>query len=366
VTTDTTSFDALETIRREIERNALRARNGLKYLTGMRFARTAATPRDLVWRHGKTELWRYRNDRVTRRPPILAYLGLVGRSYVFDLHPGNSFVQKLSAAGFDVFVLDWGVPDEAEAENTIATYALELLPRAVDALLEASGESELTLLGYCMGGCLTVASLGAGTKIPARSVILMAMPTDFSKMGEFFEPLRHGDFDPEAAIDETGNVPASLVRASFRVRKPTADLVVYANLWQNLWNDAYMEGFQAMNEWVNDQVPFPGAAFREFLAEWIVGNGLVERTLRVGGRRVDLGRIRGPVLCVIAEKDDIVPLAAAEPLPGLLVNANVETVKLPAGHINLATGRPADQVTIPSIIRFLDQSGARKAHHGHP
>jgi polyhydroxyalkanoate synthase len=358
---EVTETDALATIRREIERNALRARNGLKYLTGGRFVRTAATPRDLVWRHGKVELWRYRNDRVTRRPPILAYLGLVGRAYVFDLYRGNSFVDKLMRAGFDVFVLDWGVPDEAEAQNTIATYTLDLLPRAVDAVLEESGEHELTILGYCMGGCLTVASLGAGTALPARSLILMATPTDFSKMGEFFEPLRNGAFDPASAIDETGNVPASLVRASFRVRKPTADLAVYANLWQNLWNDTYMEGFQAMNEWVNDQLPFPGAAFREFLSEWLIGNGLVNGTLRVGGRRVDLGRIRMPVLCVIAEKDDIVPIAAAEPLPSLLTNAHVETVRLPAGHINLATGRPADQVTIPSIIRFLDRNAETKA-----
>jgi poly[(R)-3-hydroxyalkanoate] polymerase subunit PhaC len=358
---EATEFDALTVIRREIERNALRARNGLKYLTGARFVRSGTTPRDLVWQQGKSQLWRYRSDRVTRHPPIVVYVGLVGRSYVFDLYPANSFVQKLMDQGFDVFVIDWGVPDEVEARNTIATYTLELLPRAIDAVLESSGEHEVTILGYCMGGCLTVASLGAGTGIPVKSLILAATPTDFSKMGEFFEPLRSGSFDPETAIDETGNVPASLVRASFRVRKPTSDLVVYANLWQNLWNDQYMEGFQAMNEWVNDQVPFPGAAFREFLSEWLIGNGLVNGTLHIGGRRVDLGRIRCPVLCVIAEKDDIVPIAAAEPLPALLKNAQVQMVKLPAGHINLVTGRLADQVTIPSIVSFVNRHAETRA-----
>jgi polyhydroxyalkanoate synthase len=180
-------------------------------------------------------------------------------------------------------------------------------------------------------------------------------------MGAFFAPIRDGSFDIESAIDETGNVPASLVRTSFRARKPTADLVVYANLWQNLWNDDYMEGFQAMNEWVNDQVPFPGAAFRDFASEWLIPNGLVNGTTRVGGRRVDLGRIRCPALCIIAEKDDIVPVAAAEPLPGLLVNAEVETVRLPAGHINLVTGRQADQVTIPAIVDWLDRHAETKA-----
>jgi polyhydroxyalkanoate synthase len=355
------SSDTLETIRREVERNALRARNGLKYLVGGRFVRTGVTPRDLVWRRGKTELWRYRSASVTRRPPILLYVGLVGRSYAFDLYPGNSFVQKLQREGFDVFVIDWGVPDEAEASNTIATYALEHLPKAVDELLQASGESELTIFGYCMGGCLTLAALGAGVPLPVKNLLLVAVPTDFSHMGPFFAPLRDGSFDIESAIDDTGNVPASLVRSSFRARKPTADLVVYANLWQNLWNDDYMEGFQAMNEWVNDQVPFPGAAFREFMREWLVPNGIVNGTTHVGGKRIDLSRIECPTLCLIAEKDDIVPLAAAEPLPGLLTGTRPETVRLPAGHINLVAGRLADQVTIPSIVEWLDRHAETKA-----
>lgn len=361
----TSESDLLASIRREIDRNALRARNGIRYLTGGRFVRTGSTPRDLVWSHGKVNLWRYRGDHPrTRRQAILMYVGLVGRAYAFDLYPKSSFVTKLMEAGFDAFVLDWGVPDEAEASNTIATYALDLLPRAVDAAYEAASADgeDLTILGYCMGGCLTLASLGAGVKLPMTSLVLMATPTDFTQMGEFFEPIRKGEFDIESAIDETGNVPASLVRSGFRVRKPTADLVVYANLWENLWNDQYMEAFQAMNEWVTDQVPFPGAAFREFAANWLIGNGLVNGTLRVGNKKVDLARIRCPVLVIIAEKDDIVPIACAEPLPRLLPRADpLETVRLPAGHVNLVTGRLADRVTIPSIIDFLDRHAARRS-----
>lgn len=359
---DTTQeTDIWTTIRREVDRNALRAKNGIKYLAGARFVRTGVSPRDLIWRQGKAELWRYRSDRRTRRPPLLIYVGLVGRGYVFDLFPGNSFVGKLMAAGFDVFVLDWGVPDEAEAQNTIATYTHDMLPRAVEALLEASGEDDLNVVGYCMGGCLTLGALGGGVDLPVRSLILMATPTDFSKMGEFFTPIRSGSFDLESLIDETGNVPASLIRASFRVRKPTSDLVVYANLWQNLWNDTYMEAFQAFNEWANDAVPFPGAAFREFANDWLITNGLVNRTLAIRGRKVDLSRIRVPVLCVIAEKDDIVPIAAAEPLPGLLTGADVRTVRLPAGHVNLVTGKPCDKVTIPAIVDFLEHNAKEEA-----
>ena len=353
--------DLWTTIRREIDRNALRARNGLKYFTGGRFVRTAATPRDLIWRHGKAEVWRYRSDRRTHATPLLMYVGLVGRYYALDLFPGNSFASKLLAAGFDLYVLDWGVADEAEAQNTIANYTHDMLPRAVDAVLEASGQGELDILGYCMGGCLTLGAIGCGVDLPLRSLALMAVPTDFTKMGSLFEPMRQGQVVLDDMLDETGNVPASLIRASFRVRKPTSELVVYANLWQNLWNDDYMEAFQAFNEWANDAVPFPGTAFREFANDWLIPNGVINRTLHIRGHRIDLSRIKVPVLCVIAEKDDIVPLACAEPLVGLLTGTTVKTVRLSAGHVNLVTGKAADQVTIPAIVEFFGRSEKEKA-----
>ena len=355
--------DLISTIRREVERNALRARNGISYLAGGRFVRKAPTPRDLVWRRGKVELWHYRGDTPNGGTPVLLFVGLVARAYCFDLYAGNSFVRKLMAAGLDVYVLDWGCPDEAEAANTLATYTLELLPEAVRAVIEDSGEPELTIIGYCMGAAMALTSLGGGQKFPLRALVLMATPFDFSKMGEFLEPLRDEAFDPESLLDETGNVPASLIRASFRARKPTSDLLVYANLLQNLWSDEYVEGFQAMNEWANDHVPLPGGVFRDMLSQWIIGNGFVRKTMRVGGRKVDLGRIHCPVLCVIAEKDDIVPPAASEPLPSFLTGAQaVENVRLPAGHVNLVVGRPADRVTIPAIGSFLlRHAGERKS-----
>src|SRR5207244_2186268 len=133
-----------------------RARNGLKYLLGARFTRTAASPKGVVWRRGKAELWRFHGPAPRLGPPILAFIGLVSRSYVLDLHPGNSFVEKLLDAGHAVYLLDWGIADEADAGNTLSTYALEILPRAVEALLDDAGADEVTLVGYCMGGCLAL------------------------------------------------------------------------------------------------------------------------------------------------------------------------------------------------------------------
>ena len=41
--------------------------------------------------------------------------------------------------GFDVYMLDWGVPDERDAENDFETYVDEYLPRAVEAVRARAG-----------------------------------------------------------------------------------------------------------------------------------------------------------------------------------------------------------------------------------
>ena len=104
-------------VRRDAERNVLRVRNGLKHLAGVGRPQLTQTPKETVWSSEKVELWRYPTDRRTIRTPLLFVHSLVSRSYVFDLVPGNSVVEAMVDRGFDVFLVDWGVPDELEARQ---------------------------------------------------------------------------------------------------------------------------------------------------------------------------------------------------------------------------------------------------------
>ena len=100
----------LDRVRRDVERNALRARNGIKLVAGVDRPGVGQTPKDVVWQRGRTQLWHYRNDNVRYGPPLLIIFSLISRSYILDLTPGNSFVEQLLEAGFDVYLLDWGEP----------------------------------------------------------------------------------------------------------------------------------------------------------------------------------------------------------------------------------------------------------------
>jgi polyhydroxyalkanoate synthase len=355
----------LSSVQREVDRSLLRARNGIKHAAGVNRAKVGLSPKDTVWQRDKVQLWRYHNPKVTKGPPIVIVMSLISRSYILDLRPGNSFVEHLLKAGYDVFMVDWGVPDEADSHNTIETYVDDYLPLAVSAACREAGADTVTLIGYCLGGVLAALYVAGHPEASVRNLVLVATPVDYSKLGVIAGLVRQGRIDPEKVLDDTGNVPADAIRNVFRIRKPTADWVQYANLWENLWNDQFLEGYQAMNQWNNDHVPFAGAAMEQMVKLLIRENRLMKGTLRLGGRKVNLKSIDVPVLNVVAEKDDIVPLASAEPLADLVGSKDAGNLKLAAGHVGLLAGRKAARETLPSIVEWLDAHSdrLRRARH---
>ena len=337
--------------RHDVGRNLRRVRNGVKHVAGIDHAEVGTTPKETVWARGKVQLWRYRSDSIGHRPPVLLVFSLVSRSYVLDLRPGDSFVEHLRDAGLDVFLLDWGIPDEAEAGNTLETYVDQLLPQAVHAVLDVSGSDELTMFGYCMGGILAVLTAAGHPHLPIRNLLCMATPTDFREMGTPNVLLQSGDV--ENAIDETGNVPASAVRAALSSARPTGELTKLANLIDNLWSDDYLDAHQTMGRWSSDHIPMPGGVARQVAEIFGRDNALMTGRVRLGGRDVLLRDIRQPFAHVVAERDHLVPIAATHPLLGLVGSRQREELRLDAGHIGLVVGRKAHQVTVPRIVRWL-------------
>src|SRR5215207_951755 len=174
--------DIIARVDRDVERSFLRARNGVRYVRGSNRPKLGTTRKDVVWRRDKAQLWRYPSDGVRFKQPLLIVTSLVSRSYILDLLPGSSAVEFLRDRGFDVFMLDWGIPDELDADNRLETYVDEYLPRAVAAVRHQTGGAELTMAGYCLGGVLAVLYANGHDEAGVRNLVLMATPFDFEAM----------------------------------------------------------------------------------------------------------------------------------------------------------------------------------------
>ena len=361
-----TPADLLTRVNRDLERSVLRARNGLRYVRGTHRPKLGATPKDVVWQRDKAQLWRYHGEPARFEQPLLIVTSLVSRSYILDLLPGSSSVEFLRKQGFDVFMVDWGIPDHLDADNTLETYIDEYLPRVVDAVLRETGAESLTMVGYCLGGVLAALYATGRDDARVRNLVLLATPVDFSEMGPMVAALQEGRLDPDDIIDESGNVPADVLYSGFFMMAPTTVVAQNATLLEHLWNDEFVTGFQAVSQWTRDQVPFPGAAFRQLVEDLIRGNRLMDGTLRIGGRRIDLTRTDAWVLNAMAKKDRVVPRAAAEPVNELIGRPDRrETMLLPGGHATFGTGRSAFAHSLPGLAQWIaSHSDARLETEG--
>ena len=336
-----------------LERQILRTRNGLAYLAGAKRPTMGQTPRDLVWKRDKARLWRYRSDDRRFGPPVLIVHSLVSKSYILDLLPGTSMVGFLIGEGFDVFLLDWVPPDPADAENTLETYIDDYIPDAIGALLEEADADELTLIGYCYGGVLTLLLAAAHPEVPVRNLMVMATPCDYREMGFMSNMFRDGRLNPEDVVDETGLVPSSALDEGFQSLKPTEYVTQRVNFFQNLWNDEFVEGFLAIAIWARDQVSFPGGVFRQTVERLIRQNALLTGVIPHGRGEVRLRDITCPFLNAYAEQDTITPAASSEPLAGLVGSDDVGELRLESGHIGFVAGRQAAKVARPQIREWL-------------
>ena len=342
----------IDRIRREVERNALRARNGIRMATGIQRTDVGVSPKDVVWSQGRTQLWRYHSEQVSLRPPLLIIYSLFNRSYILDLRPGNSVIEQLVAAGFDVYMLDWGTPDERDAQNQLEDYVDSYIPAAIDRVCELSGSDSVNLFGYCFGGVLSVLHAAHHLDSPVRSLTVLTTPADLHKLGPMTDMLARTDLD--AVLGDDGMVPPSVIVQGFRTLAPVGELTSRLDLVEKLWSDDFVTAYQAMSGWATDQVPLPGGVARQ-LKQMVEDNGLLNDRIVLGGDRVRLSDIRVPFMHILGLRDHIIPEPAASPLVGLIGSEDKQEMRLDAGHVGLMVGRSAARNTLPVVIDFLKQ-----------
>ena len=341
---------------RDVERSIKRARNGLRYAEAMGRPRTGATPKEVVWADDRAELWRYHGGPIRYEQPVMFVHSLVSRSYILDLRTGSSTVECLVNDGFDVYMLDWGVPDERDADNGFETYVDEYLPHAVEAVHQVSGTAELTMAGYCLGGLIAALYAAAYEDESVRNLILLATPVDFSEMGAMVAAVREGRLDTDDLLDETGNVPSDALYSGFYMQAPTKEMAGYATLLENLWNNEFVDAYQSMAQWSRDHVPMPGAVTQQMVDDLIRGNVLMTGSWELGGRVIELDKAPGNILNAVAEKDNVVPLSAVAPVMDLIGSPKRrEQMLLTGGHVTFGAGSHAFKRTVPALSRWISE-----------
>jgi polyhydroxyalkanoate synthase len=287
------------------------------------------------------------------RPGILLVPSLINRSYIWDLRHGDSFVEHLLDAGYDVFCLDWGQPDARDARNTMSTYVDDYMMAAVAAATRRCASVPI-VIGHCFGGLMALL-WAASTEQQPPALITLAAPTNWDEVGPLSWLTRQGRIEPEDVLDETGNVPPAAMLAAFQMIRPLGDVVSYATLFDRLDDREATQAIWALMVWARGHIPFPGATFVEMIRKLSRENSLTTGKVAFGGRIRELSSITAPFLNVYGSRDHVAPPESVKPLTELVGSKMAEQRELNAGHIGLLVGSTMRRKTIPTVVDWLNE-----------
>lgn len=315
-----------------------------------------STPKTLLHRRGILSLYHYhaQTDEVYRVPMLLV-MAPTNKAFVFDMAPGQSLIEYLLKRGHDVYMMDWNEPSQKDKHLRIEDYTLDFIPDCVRRVREDSGIDEVSIVGYCAGGLLSTIYAALHPSAGMKNLVTFTVPIDFSRMELFRHMTDPGQFDVDRMIDSVGIVPGASVARMFSLLRPASDLVNQVRLWDNLWNDAYVKQYRMMERWTAETLSVPGAYARQAVKDLLQRNALYEGRLEIGGRQVDLGQIRVPLLSFVAKYDHIVPPACARPLYERVSSTDKEEVVLPGGHVSLVAGPNAVRRMWPKLDQWLGE-----------
>ncbi len=340
-------------VRTEVERAIQRGIKGVEYFASAG-PQSPGMPRDILYEKGTLKLYRYRPiaDEVYR-VPVLLVMSIVNRPYIFDLTPGMSLIEFLLKRGFEVYMVDWGLPRPEDKTLRLENYTMEFLPECVRRVGIDAVERDVTMIGYCFGGLLAAVYAALHPDDGLKNLVCFTTPVDFEGFTLFHNWTDRRHFDVDRLVDTLGNVPPEVITEGFSMLRPISRVTGQVRLWDNMWNDEFVKSFRMFDRWANDQVPVAGECFRQIIKDLMWDNRLLKNDLMLGGQRVDLGRIKMPFLHAVAEHDDIVPRQSSQPLIDLVGSADKEEVMLKGGHVSLVAGANAVKRLWPKLDGWM-------------
>ena len=302
----------------------------------------AVTPGKVVYQADLFQLLQYEptTEKVYKRP-LLIIPPWINKFYILDLNEEKSFIKWAVAQGFTVFVVSWVNPNEALAAKTFADYMTEGILDAVAAVIKATGEAKINVIGYCIGGTLLSATLGYMAKKKDKRInaaTLFTTQVDFEHAGDLKVFIDEEQLQSlERKMAEKGYLEGKSMASTFNFLRSN-DLI-----WSYVVNN-YLLGKEPfpfdLLYWNSDSTRMPAAMHSFYLRECYLHNKLSKGEMVLDGVKIDLSKSKIPVYNLAARDDHIAPLPSTF-LVGKNLGGDVRLVVGGSGHVAGVVNPPA-------------------------
>ncbi|MCW8914748.1 MAG: class I poly(R)-hydroxyalkanoic acid synthase [Magnetovibrio sp.] len=271
----------------------------------------ANTPGKVVYRNDLMELIQYTpSTKKVRKTPLLIVPPWINKFYILDLGEEKSFIRWAVEQGHTVFAISWVNPDESLKHKAFEDYIKEGPLAALDAIEQATGETEVNAIGYCIGGTTLATTLAylvqTKQKKRIKSATFFTTLLDFSDVGELSIFTDGGMVERlEEHMKDNGILYGHEMASTFSQLRAN-DLI---------WNfaiNSYLLGKEPQPfdilYWNSDSTNMPAAMHAYYLRNMYLENRLrLKGGIKILGVPIDLSKIKTPSYFLATKDDHIAP-----------------------------------------------------------
>jgi len=270
----------------------------------------ATTPGKVVYQNDLMQLIQYQpSTKKVYKRPLLIIPPWINKYYILDLRESNSFIKWAVDQGHTVFVISWVNPGREYAGKTFEDYLHQGPNDALDAIEKATGEKQVNIIGYCLGGTLLGAALGV---MAAKKDKRAASATFFVSLLDFSIPGELGVFIDEKQVEnlerrmkQRGYLEGSEMAGTFNMLRSN-DLI-----WSFVVNN-YLMGKDPfpfdLLYWNSDSTRMPASMHSFYLRNMYLANKLKDPGgISLDGVPIDIRKIKVPAYFISTAEDHIAP-----------------------------------------------------------
>ncbi len=325
-----------------------------KLLSNIESIKTGLTEYEIIKETPLYRLLHYKPIKEqTYKYPVLIVYALINRSYIFDLQQNKSWIKNLLEHGMNVYLLDWKPPSKQDKYTNVDDYVNFFIYECVEQIKSIENVKQISLQGYCMGATLSLMYASLYQK-NIKNLITIAPIVDADKDKSVIRNMSKF-MDIDKVLSQYGNFPYELLYLVFASLKPFKQGVnKYLNLFNNLEDENFVQNFLRIEKWLYDTPPIAGEAFRQWVKDIYQKNLFAKNKMVVGEDRIDLSKIKIPLLNVVAEADHLVTPECSIPLNNLVSSSDKSLMTFPTGHVGLIASGFSQKTVLPKIVRWIN------------
>ena len=339
------------------------------FFHGQSLALSGKTPFNVIHQHEIISLRHYVPDASSTVPkhcvPLVIVPPLAVNMLIYDLFPTRSLVRFFLSQGYEVYLIDWGVPTLRQAKYNFGTYIKVFMPEMLQKVREHSGQQQLSLHGWSLGGALSLCYTALFKDKDIKNLMIIASPIDTHKsgyMGKLYGSLTR----PAQWVRKNTpfrirhHVPSKFFHVhgwqntlGFKLTDPVGNLKTYWQLIKNLHNRQFIIDHATASSFIDNMLAYPGGVMRDIILRFWIDNELSTGVVKFGELQANLKDIDCSVLAVGGSTDIIVTAEAVHPIMDLISSQDKTFKVVPGGHMSVVSGSQAPASVWPEINNWL-------------